>query len=225
MLIQIMCFAVILSASKLRDRDITSKWVSAENVFFLFSYRVIPWLYLKKQDGTLEELGRTEVILNNLNPVWIEKINVSYHFETVQHLVFRVYDVDTKYHDKPVKALKLDEQEFLGEATCVVSEIVTKRDRSLTINLQSKNGAGGSRDLGTITVHAEETRESRIAIEMKLCCSQLDNKDMFSKSDPFLRISRINQSGKLVPICKTEDTPLLIECFDFNNNGNHTLIG
>ncbi|OMO61283.1 C2 calcium-dependent membrane targeting, partial [Corchorus capsularis] len=146
------------------------------------------------------------------------------------------------------KALKLDEQEFLGEATCVVSEIETKRDRSLTLNLHGKNGAGGSRNLGSITVHAEETKESRISIEMKLCCSQLDNKDMFSKSDPFLRIFRINPSGKLVPICKTEvinnnlypswrpihltmqqfgskDTPLLIECFDFNNNGKHTLIG
>ncbi|OMO62840.1 C2 calcium-dependent membrane targeting, partial [Corchorus capsularis] len=141
-------------------------------------------------------------------------------------------------------ALKLDEQEFLGEATCVVSEIVTKRDRSLTLNLHGKNGAEGSRNLGSITVHAEETKESRISL-LPNCCMV---KDMFSKSDPFLRIFRINPSGKLVPICKTEvinnnlypswrpihltmqqfgskDTPLLIDCFDFNNNGNHTLIG
>ena len=44
-------------------------------------------LYVKKRDGTLEELGRTEVILNSLNPAWIEKINVAYQFEIVQNLV------------------------------------------------------------------------------------------------------------------------------------------
>ncbi|EOY10601.1 Calcium-dependent phospholipid-binding Copine family protein [Theobroma cacao] len=225
-----------ISASKLRDRDITSK------------SDPMTILYVKKRDGTLEELGRTEVILNSLNPAWIEKINVAYQFEIVQHLVFRIYDVDTKFQGIPVKALKLNEQEFLGEATCVLSEIVTKRNRSLTLNLHSRNGPGGSRNLGTLTVHAEENFSSRMAVEMKLRCSQLDNKDMFSKSDPFLRISRLLESGNSVPICKTEvinnnlypvwrplylsmqqfgskDNPLLIECFDFNSNGDHALIG
>lgn len=44
-------------------------------------------VYVKKGDGKLEELGRTEVILNSLNPAWIEKITVSYHFEFVQPLM------------------------------------------------------------------------------------------------------------------------------------------
>ncbi|XP_017976305.1 PREDICTED: protein BONZAI 3 [Theobroma cacao] len=225
-----------ISASKLRDRDITSK------------SDPMTILYVKKRDGTLEELGRTEVILNSLNPAWIEKINVAYQFEIVQHLVFHIYDVDTKFQGIPVKALKLNEQEFLGEATCVLSEIVTKRNQSLTLNLHSRNGPGGSRNLGTLTVHAEENFSSRMAVEMKLRCSQLDNKDMFSKSDPFLRISRLLESGNSVPICKTEvinnnlypvwralylsmqqfgskDNPLVIECFDFNSNGDHALIG
>lgn len=42
---------------------------------------------LKKRDGTLEELGRTEVISNSLNPAWIEKVNMTYQFEIVQPLV------------------------------------------------------------------------------------------------------------------------------------------
>ncbi|XP_039043573.1 protein BONZAI 3 [Hibiscus syriacus] len=225
-----------MSASNLRDRDITSKSDPMAVV------------YVKKMDGMLEELGRTEVILNNLNPVWIQKINVAYQFEIVQHLVFHLYDVDTSYHNIPVKALKLNEQDFLGEATCVLSEILTKRNRSLTLNLHGKNGPGGSRNFGTLTLYAEETFLSRMVVETKLRCSQLDNKDMFSKSDPFLRISRQSESGNYVPICKTEvinnnlnpvwrplslsmhqfaskENPLLIECFDFNSNGNHVLIG
>nr|KJB80803.1 hypothetical protein B456_013G115900 [Gossypium raimondii] len=225
-----------LSASNLRDLDITSK------------SDPMAVLYVKKMDGTLEELGRTEVILNSLNPAWIDKIHAAYQFEIVQNLVFHVYDVDTKYHNIPVKALNLNEQDFLGETTCVLSEIVTKSNRTLTLNLRGKNGPGGSRNFGALTVHAEETFLSRMTVEMKLCCSRLDNVDMFSKSDPFLRISRQTEDGNHVPICKTEvinnnlnpvwrplylsmqqfgskDDPLLIECFDFNSNGNHVLIG
>ncbi|KAI6684710.1 hypothetical protein NL676_030623, partial [Syzygium grande] len=44
-------------------------------------------VYLRKRDGMLEELGRTEVILNNLDPAWIEKISLAYYFVTVQNLV------------------------------------------------------------------------------------------------------------------------------------------
>lgn len=44
-------------------------------------------VYLRKGDGVLEELGRTEVVLNSLNPAWIVKVPVTYHFEMVQHLM------------------------------------------------------------------------------------------------------------------------------------------
>ncbi|KAA8536924.1 hypothetical protein F0562_029402 [Nyssa sinensis] len=225
-----------LSASKLCDRDIISK------------SDPIAVVYAKKRDGTLAELGRTEVIMNNLDPAWIEKINIAYQFEIVQLLIFHVYDVDTKFDNIPVKMLKLKDQEFLGEAGCVLSEIVTKQSRTLTLNLHNKNGHGGLKDLGTLTVHAEETVASRNVVEITFRCSHLENKDLFSLSDPFLRISRIIESEGSVPICKTEvvnnnlnpmwlplcltmqqfvskDNPLVIECFDFNSSGNHVLIG
>ncbi|KAL0448294.1 UNVERIFIED_CONTAM: protein BONZAI 3 [Sesamum latifolium] len=215
-----------LSASKLCDRDYISKSDPMAVV------------YMKRRDGKLEELGRTEVIMNNLDPTWIQKIHVTYQFEIVQTLVFRVYDVDTEYHMIPVKMLKLENQDFLGEASCVVSEIVTKRDWSLTLNLRSRDGHS-SRNLGTLTVRAEETVASRNAVEITFRCSDID---------PFLRISRAVETGGSIPICKTEvvnnnlnptwkplcltmqqfvskETPLVIECFDFNSSGNHLLIG
>ncbi|KAI3882020.1 hypothetical protein MKW92_050081 [Papaver armeniacum] len=231
-------------------------------------------VYAKRGDGKLEEIGRTEVIMNTLDPVWITKVSTVYQFEIVQPLVFRVYDVDTKYHKMPLKTLNLDEQDFLGEATCALSEIVTKDNKSLTLKLTVRNGQGVMRNQGTITVYAEETITSKHAVEMIFRCSKLDNKDLFSKSDPFLRLSRIAE-GVNIAICKTEvvnnnlnptwkpvcltsqqfgskasfvvscqvivfsvfqlqayifcnllqDTPLLLECFDFNNNGKHDLIG
>ncbi|KAK2640684.1 hypothetical protein Ddye_028479 [Dipteronia dyeriana] len=224
-----------LSASNLRDRDITSKSDPMAVV------------YAKKREGTLEEIGRTEVIMNCLNPAWIVKISIAYQFEIVQPLIFRVYDVDTKYHNVSVKMLKLNEQDFLGEASCFLSEIVTKQNRTSTLNLHDKRN-GVSRNLGTLSVHAEETVASRSAVEISFRCSCLANVDLFSESDPFLRISTIVESGDSIPICKTEvindnlnpiwrpvtlsmqqygskENPLIIECFDFNTSGNHVLIG
>ncbi|URE03894.1 Copine [Musa troglodytarum] len=151
------------------------------------------------------------------------------------------------------KMLNLNEQDYLGEASCALSEIVTKPSRSTTLNLQHQRGHSGLHS-GTITIHAEETVSSRVAVEMILRCSKLENKDTFSKSDPFLRISKIVESGSSIPICKTEvindnlnpvwkpvtlsvqqfgskaclsysDNPLIIECFDFNSSGKHDLIG
>ncbi|KAJ4848262.1 Protein BONZAI 3 [Turnera subulata] len=210
-----------LSASNLLDRDIVSKY--DPSYFFLSDPMAV--LYVKKRDGKLEEVGRTEVILNSLNPSWIEKISIAYQFEIVQQLIFHIYDVDTTYHNIPVKSLELKDQQFLGEATCALSEIVTKQNRTLTLRLENRSVLGVNRDFGTLTVHAEETIDSRTAVEFTFRCSHLDNKDMLSLSDPFLRISRIVETGGVIPICKTEENPLIIECFDFNSNGNHALIG
>ncbi|XP_042420560.1 protein BONZAI 3-like isoform X1 [Zingiber officinale] len=224
-----------LSASKLRDLDVLSK------------SDPLAILHLKRTDGILEELGRTEVIMNNLSPTWITKFTINYQFEIVQHLVIRVYDVDTKYHNMPVKTINLNEQDYLGEASCVLSEIVTKPSSSLTLTLQQKRGPSSVRS-GTITVHAEEPVSSRNAFEITFRCSKLENKDVFSKSDPFLRISKVVESGIIIPVCKTEvvnndlnpiwkpvtlrmqqlgskENPLIIECFDFNVSGKHEQLG
>ncbi|KAI3863656.1 hypothetical protein MKW98_031248 [Papaver atlanticum] len=224
-----------LSAKELLDMDMFSKSDPMTIV------------YAKRTDGMLEEIGRTEVIMNSLDPVWITKVSTVYQFEIVQPLVFRVYDIDSKYHKMPLKTLKLDEQDFLGEATCALSEIVTKHNKSLTLKLTVRNGQGVKRNQGTLTVYAEETITSRQAVEMIFRCSKLDNKDLFSKSDPFLRLSRIAEGVNIAisktevvednlnptwrPVCLTSqqfgsrDTPLVIECFDFNSNGKHELIG
>jgi len=44
-------------------------------------------LYARGKNAALTELGRTEVILNSLNPTWITKHTLIYNFEVVQVLV------------------------------------------------------------------------------------------------------------------------------------------
>ncbi|KAI3942972.1 hypothetical protein MKW98_005484 [Papaver atlanticum] len=228
-----------LSASNLRDRDTFSKSDPMAVV------------YTKGRDGKLEEVGRTEVILNSLDPVWIAKHIVKYHFEILQTYVFRVYDVDSQFHNVPVKMLKLDEQQFLGEVTCALSEIVSRPTQSLTLSLV--NGEEHAKDnhfqkLGVLTIRAEECTSSKTTAEIIFRCTDLEYKDLFSKSDPFLVISKTVESGSPIPVCKTEvkkndhnptwkpvflnlqqigtkDTLLTIECFNFNSNGRHDLLG
>ncbi|KAH6761505.1 Calcium-dependent phospholipid-binding Copine family protein [Perilla frutescens var. hirtella] len=207
-------------------------------------------LYIKGSDGLLQELGRTEVVFNSLSPKWIRKINVPYQFNTVQNLVFRVYDVGTQFYDLDVKALLLEEQQFLGEASCTLSEIATKVDRTSTLNLvcQEVSAPAHNRKCCQLTVYAEESVVSETTVELILKCSDLESKDLSSKIDPFLVISKPTENGMLDPIWKTDvlrndhdpkwkpiflsiqqvgskDTLLLIECFNFNNNGKHDLLG
>ncbi|KAL6634458.1 hypothetical protein ACP70R_027129 [Stipagrostis hirtigluma subsp. patula] len=206
-------------------------------------------VYSKSKDGPLEEIGRSEVILNSLNPSWTTKISVTYQFEVLQPLVFQVYDIDPQFVDVSEKMLKLEEQQFLGEATCLLSEVITKRNRLLTLKLGvSEHNLPNPSKFGELTVQAEESPGSKAIMEMVFRCSDLEIKDLLSKSDPFLLISKISDSGMPVPICKTEvrkndlnprwkpvtlnlqqigskENPLVIECFNFSSNGKHDLVG
>ncbi|KAA3456834.1 protein BONZAI 1-like isoform X1 [Gossypium australe] len=259
------------SATSLRDRDVFSK-----------SDPVVV-VYIKERDGAINEVFRTEVVLNSLTPTWIAKYTITYHFEVVQNLLFKVFDVDTQYHNVEMKMLKLEEQQSLGEACCTLSEIVTKPNRSLTLDLirrEESVSATHSQHCGKLTVHAEECFSSKSTADIILRCIDLESKDLFSKSvcgdgfifsyflfvllsgilvifwckfglvlqDPFLVISKLVESGISIPVCKTEvlkndhnpiwkpvflniqqvgskDSPLVIECFNFNSNGRHDLIG
>ncbi|XP_054806493.1 protein BONZAI 1-like [Prosopis cineraria] len=226
------------SASGLRDRDVLSK---SDPMMVL---------YAKGKNGALEELGRTEVVLNSLNPSWITKQTLFYHFEVVQILVFCIYDIDTQFHNVDVKMLKLEEQQYLGQATCALSEIITKPDWSLTLDLfiEDSTRSNYSQNCGKLMVNAEECISSKTTIEMIFRSSDLEYRNLFSKSDPFLVISKVVEGGTQIPICKTEvkkndhnpiwkpvflniqqvrskDSPLIIECYDFNSNGKHELMG
>ncbi|KAK2158065.1 hypothetical protein LSH36_178g06009 [Paralvinella palmiformis] len=144
--------------------------------------------------GNWREIGRTEIVWNNLNPNFVKKFVMDYFFEESQKLKFDVYDVDSKkkHHD-------------------------LKRHEEITL---------------------------------ALCGHQLDKKDFFGKSDPFLLFYRSNEDSSFTVVHKTEvikntlnptwkpftvpvralcngdyDRTLKIECYDYNKNGSHDFIG
>lgn len=40
------------------------------------------------------EVGRTEVVADNLNPAFVTTINMDYYFEVQQNMIIEVYDAD-----------------------------------------------------------------------------------------------------------------------------------
>uniref|UniRef100_A0A6N2KVY4 C2 domain-containing protein n=1 Tax=Salix viminalis TaxID=40686 RepID=A0A6N2KVY4_SALVM len=196
--------ALSFSATNMRDRDVLSK---SDPMLVV---------YTKGRDGTLTEAFRTEVVLNSLNPTWIAKHTITFQFEVVQSLEFHAYDVDTQFHNMDVKMLKLEEQQFLGEASCVLSEVVTRPSRSLTLDLVYREDpmvSGNPRRCGQLIVHAEECISSKTTTEMILKCSNLEYKDLFSRSDPFLLISKIVEVGVPIPVWSIKQFLELSKCF------------
>ncbi|XP_062847488.1 copine-3 isoform X2 [Trichomycterus rosablanca] len=183
------------------------------------------------------EVGRTEKIQNCLNPKFSKKLLVDYHFELVQKLKFGIYDIDNK-------TVELSDDDFLGELECTLGQIVSSGKLTRPLILKNKKPAGK----GTITIMAEEIKDNRV-VNFEAQARKLDNKDFFGKSDPYLEFYRQNESGwqlahrtevvknnlnpcwrpfkiPLQSLCGGDmDKPIKVECYDYDNDGSHDLIG
>lgn len=62
------------------------------------------------------QYGRTEMILNCLNPKFAKKFVLDYYFEMVQRLKFCVYDIDNNTYD-------LGDDDFLGEIELTLGQV------------------------------------------------------------------------------------------------------
>lgn len=197
---------------------------------------VVVYLY---QGGGYIERGRTEVIKNNLNPDFCKSIIIDYFFEEVQKLKFCVYDIDNE-------TSTLADDDFLGSLECTMGEVVSSSP--FTRNLTSKFG---HKLRSSITIRAQEIgKEGKDLLSLSFHAKNLDDKDFFSKSDPFLefRVKGVDGNWHLVhrtevvmnnlnPVWKpfqinmqafggsNVETIILVTCFDHESDGDHDFIG
>lgn len=196
-------------------------------------------LYMKSMgQESYHEVGRTEMLKNTLNPDFAKKFVLDYYFEELQKLQFRVYDVDSQNSS-------LDNQDYLGSMECTLGEIVGSSGGRLDKPLQ-----GVGKNAGNIIVRAEEVSSCNDMVIMQIEGRKLDKKDFFGKSDPFLVFSRRNDDGSTTVVHRTEvikknlnpkwrsfnirakvlcngdyDRSIVIECYDYDRDGSHDLIG
>lgn len=215
-----------VSCSNLLDKDVGSK---SDPLCVLLQ---------KSPDGKWSELGRTEQVQNSSNPAFSTRLRIQYHFESVQNLKLSVYDIDNKSKD-------LSDDDFLGGAELTLGQIVASKSVTRPLQLKKDKPAGK----GSITVMAEEVKDNR-AIVLELEAKNLDKKDTFGKSDPFLEFFKQGDDGKWVLVHRTEvvknnlnpvwkkftvplqtfcssdlERPLKVDCSDHDSDGSHDLIG
>uniref|UniRef100_A0A3B4ZW80 Copine-3 n=1 Tax=Stegastes partitus TaxID=144197 RepID=A0A3B4ZW80_9TELE len=193
-------------------------------------------LFVNSTGSHWYEFGRTEMILNCLNPKFAKKFVLDYYFEMVQKLRFCVYDIDNNTYD-------LGDDDFLGQLECTLGQIVSNRQMTRPLRLKNNRPAGR----GTITISAEEITDNRVA-HFEVAARRLDKKYLWW-SDPFLEFYKQTETGwqlahrteviksNLNPVWKPFRIPLQslcggdveksikVDCYDYNNSGSHDFIG
>ncbi|CAL8363089.1 copine-7 [Gadus morhua] len=197
-------------------------------------------IIMVQAQGQWTELDRTEVIKSNLHPVFAKVFMVDYYFEEVQKLRFEVYDIHGTH------SIGTRDDDFLGGVECTLGQIVAQKKMVKPLLLKYGKYAAKS----TITVHAEEISGNNGYLELSFCAKKLDDKDLFSKSDPFLEIYRMNDDGteqlvhrteviknnlnpvwepfkvSLISLCSCdEDRKLKCLVWDYDSRGKHDFIG
>ena len=193
-----------------------------------------PFCILSLQEGrSYRELGRTEIVKDNQNPVFQRTIITRYYFEEEQIVKFSVED-----YDGPGKS------DLQGTVILRLAEIAST-GTSASFDLKCKG-----KPAGKITLKAEEQPESKQKARFRICCTNVDKKDLFGKSDPFLEIHKSREIGHPILVYRTEvikntlnptwkpfeidltalcsgDTslPLTFTVYDWDSNGSPDLIG
>uniref|UniRef100_A0AAZ3RHS3 C2 domain-containing protein n=1 Tax=Oncorhynchus tshawytscha TaxID=74940 RepID=A0AAZ3RHS3_ONCTS len=152
-----------------------------------------PCVVLKMQShGQWFEVDRTEVIRSSINPVFSKVFLVDFYFEEVQRLRYELHDISSAHNG-------LRDTDFLGAMECTLGQIVSQRKLSKALLKQ-----GNTTSKSSITVTSEELSGNDDYVELSFSARKLDDKDFFSKSDPFLEIFRINDDGSGSLVHRTE---------------------
>jgi len=153
-----------------------------------------PFVVLFKQQGNVwQKLGQTEIIHDNLNPKWVTKIKLDFHFEQSEKFKVQVFDSD----DDSQQVKNLAAHDFIGELLFSMHEVVTARDQQLTKPLANDKIAKP----GRIVITAEEVSAQANA-EMVIFDPII--KGLSSSSLCFFILYRNISPGKFVPIYKSE---------------------
>jgi Ca2+-dependent lipid-binding protein len=181
------------------------------------------------------QLGQTEVIKNNLSPIWTTSFIADYTKELEQALTVQIFDEVSKGKHKP-----------MGSATFELGDI---------INASGNIKAASIKEGGTLCVRVQPmARFDRGTLNLELRGVKLANVESFSKSDPFFEIQAATKAvngartwhpvyrseavmNNLKPVWKecqisiealcggNQERPIQIQVFDWEKSGKHQTMG
>ncbi len=150
-------------------------------------------------DINFKKIGHTEVITDNLNPIYVNSVLVDYYFEKAQEMRISVFDIDD------FKTPNV-EQELIGYVEFQLHEVARVLGTSVTLPIKaylswrgSRRANGSSESVGNVVITGvERKRGSRSTYRFQL------EGDGFKPESLFYRLSSQISPGKFVPIFESE---------------------
>jgi hypothetical protein len=220
-----------VSAKKLPNKDTFSK----SDPFCVMEIQEV-------KSGEFREVGRSEYMMDNLNPEFQKEFLVDYFFE--EHQLVRV-----TFYDRDARSDDLKKHDYMGHVDYAIGDLVAAPGQTLHLQLLNKKNKVAKKDC-VVTIRGEETSASKDIIKLTMRGEKLDKKDFFGKSDPYLEFYRLREDNTWIMTHKTEvvmntlnpswkeivlpmqvlcngdkHRPLRIKCFDWDSDGSHDHIG
>ena len=124
------------------------------------------------------EVGRTECIKQNQNPIFNKTLTLEYIFETQQYLKFKVLNMDG-----PVVL------ETFGEAELTVATLVGSKNQVKILNIVDKSDTKA----GQLIVRAERVGKCKQNAILKIRCRDIPDVHRITKTSPFYMLHRSNE--------------------------------
>ena len=170
---------------------ITCQNLVDSNVVSKMDPLVVVWLMRGSQ---WVEVTRTQVMNNTTHPAF-DAVLARFNIDEIQSLKFMVYD------DENSSGADLRGKKLVGSATTTVRDIMNAE--AWRGDLTNSDKGSGSR--GTITVSAEKMLEDSIEISLQMRLEKVEQFQVLSTVEPFLRVSRYGALGGPLIKCFTTE--------------------
>ncbi|CAL8092250.1 unnamed protein product [Calicophoron daubneyi] len=146
------------------------------------------------------QVTETEIQAQNVAPVFTTRLNLEYYFEEKQIITAEIFQCEREDREDSL---------LLGFVQCTVGRVIHSGGQ-LTLPLmpdtdnERLTGKIDTIRQTSVIVCIREDPFSKDNIYLKMQGSNLDKKDFFGKSDPYVTIYRRNERGKLQKCYRSE---------------------
>jgi len=161
-----------------------------------------------------EKYDTTETINNNNNPVFTKSIMMDYNFEENLNLRFIVFDMDNDDED-------FTKNEYIGYIDKSLSDIIAKcNDNILTCTLDTSvppdmkidnTKTNNYPNTTKLYIRVSEVNGTPFKLKFSIKGKNLDKKDLFGKSDPFIKVSIFEDNNSFFNVF---ETPVIYNTLD-----------
>ena len=135
------------------------------------------------RDTEFKLAGETEVIDNNLNPLWIEHFTVLYSFKKDIELYFQVWNYNTA-----------TQKDLIGEVKLKLSEIMMSPGLAVTKTLMLPDKPDKSR--GLLKIRGDKIKNTEDRVKFQLCANLKTKKFLcLGANNPYLLVERARNIG------------------------------